>query len=83
MIKQEDIEYRHRRREIAGCKNTRHERAHNDRGWLLGALWAIGAQQDKIRYAMDDATEREETWKLLGMFEPDSANFIGEPNHVF
>jgi hypothetical protein len=83
MIKQKDIEYRHRRRSIAGCKSTRHESAHNDREWLLNVLSAVGAQVDKIRYASTDAGEKFETWELVEMFEASSAEFIGEPNDVF
>jgi hypothetical protein len=83
LIKQKDIEYRHRRRSIAGCKSTRHESAHNDREWLLNVLNAIGAQQDKIRYAGTDNLERIATWELVEMFDADSADFIGEPSDVF
>ena len=76
----QDIKARHDNREIEGCHSWRHFAVHQDRAWLLNAIGRIRDQVEKIRTAGSDAqAQGAEVQKLLGLFEKETLNHLGDP----
>ncbi len=77
-----EITARHEHREIEGCASWRHYAVHQDRAWLLSAIRKIRAQVEKIRQAESDNKGKisldAEVSKLLGMFEEETLNHVGD-----
>jgi len=77
-----EISKRHSSREIEGCTSWRHFAVHEDRGWLLNALGKIQTQVEKVRQATGNADDPQaldaEVQKLLGMFETEKLNHLGD-----
>ena len=73
----EEITQRHALREIEGFNSWRHFVVHQDRGWLMNALNKIQNQVEKVRGAADKDSEAELN-ELLGMFEKERLNHLGD-----
>jgi hypothetical protein len=77
-----EITARHENREIEGCTSWRHFAVHQDRAWLLNALSKVRTQVEKLRKA-ESRTKTEgpvgaEIQKLLGLFEKETLNHLGD-----
>ena len=77
-----EIAARNTSRDIEGFTSWRHFVVHQDRAWLLSAIDNIRNQVEKISQAESDPETaydlNTEVRKLLGMFEEETLNHIGD-----